>query len=875
MEHNIYKAGFRRPVMKKLILILIILIPAVLSASDARVERWQSRIDRLLNYREKSAKLPFYGKEAEELLNHEIKSAEEFISLLNRYSAGDGTVKTEPRKYTVEEIEKITSNLAEPVVAIYYMAEMIKDYGSPAVNSAVKEDINRYASKKGLNPLKMKSKEAETLARKYIIQKYISGYEQSKKKAVADILGRTEYELSRTGYSSNEINLDEIIIQNIEKVSSQGINRETRFDEACLTSLSEWKEIEKEAGTISRRRDAATAFSEKQGITVSAEMRRGGITRISLQVFSPLRDSLKEMCGNTAKTPPAGYNNPLYEIPDFKRIETAVDDIDEYRNSLISSMNGSEGKGFISKVRKNNSGLALRQLRLYDKLFQREKMRIASLKQSSSGIIIYNEEIFNAAEKHFADIKEKLLIYSDLSSDFIEALYNSWRINPDEFLAVYRSKTLKNIDTLSFIEKLTSDSVPAGKRGNAGINSLYHACSRVLFTIMRDFYTGERIPAEVRGTMTPEQVRAFAGINSGLRVKGKAMAVSARKNLELFSAAYNDAVSSRKESIIASETCLGQEEVDRLFSCAKKYADYISSMGYTAQSLKDYSDEYEKITVDIENGNDLSCYLERINSGSIIPLVSGFTPEQIDSEMKLREMLAGEGNEALSGAVALMQYYSRRGYRLKFVYTPEEIQAVKEKFSGTPEVRISSWKMNGKNYRFIDANASASLKKLINRKAWHQDLKAGADGEMEKFSPDGNFNFSISLPEGWKRTGNTGNSGNISLSLQSPDLLGNILLQTEKQETGTLREFSDHWLKGKGFTPVAKEWGKINDIDYLVTVSKNSFGRITESYMVKKEGYIILISGSSEKKRYSSMSRNLKGIFSSLEISNLPVLSRN
>ena len=861
--------------MKKLIIILIFFIPAALFANDARVERWQSRIDRIINYREKAAKLPFYSKEAEKLFNYEIKSSEEFISILNRYSTGDGTVKAEPRKYTVEEIEQITSNLADPFVTLYYMSEMIKDYGNPAVKSAVKEDVNRYALKKGLPPLKMASREAETLARKYIMQKYLTGYEKSKKKALADILGITEYELSRTGYNSNEIDLAEIIIRASEKISSQGINKETPLDEACLTSLSEWKEIEKEAGTINRRTDAAAAFSEKQGIPVSAETRKGGVNLISTQIFSPWRNSLKDICGNTAKTPPAGYNNPLYEIPDFKRIQTAVDDIDGYRNRLISSMNGSEGKGFINKVRKNNSGLAWRQLRLYEKLFQREKMRISSLKESSSGVIIYNEEIFKAAEKHFADIKEKLLFYSDLSSDFIEALYNSWRIDPDEFLAVYRLKTSKNIDTVSFIERLTSEAIPAGKAGNAGINSLYHACTRELFIMMRDLYTGEKIPVEVRSTMTAEQVRAFAGINGELRVKGKALAVSARKNLELFSGEYNKAVASRKESIIASERNLGQDEVDRLFSCATKYAEYISAMDYTAQSLKNYSDEYKKITGDIENGNDLSRYLDKINSGSLIPLVPGFSPEQIESELKLRDMLAREGNESLSGAVALMQYYSRRGYRLKFVYTPEEIQAVKEKFTGTPEVQISSWKMNGRNYRFIDANAAEKLKKLINRKAWHQDLKAGADGEKEKFSPDGNFNFSISLPEGWKRTLNTERAGSITLSLQSPDLLGAIMLQTEKYENGTLKDFSNGWQKKNGFTPVAKEWGKTNGIDYLVTVSKNSFDRVMESYMIKKGKYIIIISGTTERNRYSSMSRNLKGIFSSLELSDLPVLSQN
>ncbi len=44
--------------MKIRLYILLLLIPAVLTAADARIERWNSRTERLAKYRDEASKLP-------------------------------------------------------------------------------------------------------------------------------------------------------------------------------------------------------------------------------------------------------------------------------------------------------------------------------------------------------------------------------------------------------------------------------------------------------------------------------------------------------------------------------------------------------------------------------------------------------------------------------------------------------------------------------------------------------------------------------------------------------------------------------------------------------------------------------------------------
>mgnify|MGYP000873119234 FL=1 len=87
-----------------------------------------------------------------------------------------------------------------------------------------------------------------------------------------------------------------------------------------------------------------------------------------------------------------------------------------------------------------------------------------------------------------------------------------------------------------------------------------------------------------------------------------------------------------------------------------------------------------------------------------------------------------------------------------------------------------------------------------------------------------------------------------------------------KYDTDNLQAYSDELNKAENFTPVAKEWGKLAGRDYLVTVSKNRYNNIMESYVIRKDGYMIQLSGIADKKKHPLMNKNLKSIFSTLEI---------
>ena len=136
-------------------------------------------------------------------------------------------------------------------------------------------------------------------------------------------------------------------------------------------------------------------------------------------------------------------------------------------------------------------------------------------------------------------------------------------------------------------------------------------------------------------------------------------------------------------------------------------------MTYTQESFKKYLSTYNQIYNDINSGNNIDSYLQTINSGSIISLVSDFDPARIDAEKKIRTILKTEATSSLSSGIALMQYYSRMKIEIKFKWSDAEINKIKEELKSEPGIVVSSWKMNSSNYRQIDQNIAESLKKII------------------------------------------------------------------------------------------------------------------------------------------------------------------
>ncbi len=120
--------------------IILLLITSLCYGADSRTERWKIRLDGL----KKTAEANASDARIQSLLIKEAERTEEFISILNRNSSDDGSLRSAEKKYSVHEIEKRTAEISEPLIAICIFSELVKKLRNPPALHELSQKIDIY-----------------------------------------------------------------------------------------------------------------------------------------------------------------------------------------------------------------------------------------------------------------------------------------------------------------------------------------------------------------------------------------------------------------------------------------------------------------------------------------------------------------------------------------------------------------------------------------------------------------------------------------------------------------------------------------------------------------------------------------------------------
>jgi len=831
-------------------------------STDSRVERWNYRIDRMKKIQNETLSGKVDKIIVNEITAGEIKSSEEFLNLLERYRKEDGSLKSDTKKYSLAEIEKKVKESSLPAISLYYMSDLYKTAGDIQVIAKISAEISQFAAKKFGSDIKISQAEYASMAEQYILEKGMAEFDSNLSSTTTELLNKIVYELSRTDYNSNEIDINKIIQKQIEGIlTAKKFCENTSFNENYLAPVPLWEFISGQYANAEARNRSVWNFVYGGKTPLNSTAGIKDINSAEEEIFSKAKEKISDLLNNTTPGSGAAGNNPYYEIPDVKKLGVTLDEIDSYRKTLMQNVNGSENKDLISKLKGNNTGIAARGIHRIEAQFKSEEMRIDRLKKIKGDIIIYNEELFIASKNHFCTVRDEMYRYAGLSAEFIEALYSAGKTDPQKYIEFHRYRSDRYILYISFSEKLTGNTLNLSASGSEKFHSLYKGTIPKVIASGKDLLKPETIPAEIRKTLSREHLKEYASINADYRTKGSMLITGIRKNYDESVAGFSTAAALKKESLSNSEIQIGQEETDRLFSFAKKCSDSLAAMNYTGTALNRYKEEYSRISDNLKKGNKTAEFTADYFSGT----VQEFNPEEIERETATRELLAKEGMEALSGSITLVQYYKRKGFPVKFTPTNEEIIIIKQNFTKFPEVVVSSWKMNGKNFRQIDINVTAELKKLQNKNAWNNKVN---DTPKEVMSIDETeINVSFNPPAGWKKIPDLENDHFKKIIFESPDMKGTIEITSICDDENNLQVLAGQWPERWGFSMTEKNWGKKNNSDYIKSTAKNRYDRIMESYMIAKDGHVIILSGKTTGDMYRQLNRTLADIFRNLEIS--------
>ncbi len=65
---------------------------------------------------------------------------------------------------------------------------------------------------------------------------------------------------------------------------------------------------------------------------------------------------------------------------------------------------------------------------------------------------------------------------------------------------------------------------------------------------------------------------------------------------------------------------------------------------------------------------------------------------------------------------------------------------------------------------------------------------------------------------------------------------------------------------------IEKNWGRKDSFDFIKSTAKNAYDGIMESYMIAKDGHVIILSGKTTGDMYRQMNRTLADVFRNMEI---------
>ncbi len=848
--------------VKNLIISLSIILAMTAGfGSDSRILRWEKRIDRLEKL-EKNIDPAKYLPSVAEILREGIRSSGEVADILGRYSSGDGSLKSGTKKFHVSDIEERARTIALPVIAYTYLLDTMKLVSDSDTQSMVLDQISSYAVSRGMQVIKLNSPLGSGLARGYIMELRMNAYRDFEDSCYRKVLGAAELELSKTDYNSSEQDVEKIIID-AALVQSELMIKDcpVTFSAKYLEGVAEWRILEERMNVSADRNNAAETFALSRNIPAEDSHGRG-IEYIDRLVFTKERRAIEEMIENSTSSVSSGSSNPVYEIPDFKQLLNAIDDLDRYRESLIKRIDGTENSSFCEKVRENNNAIIEKYIARYEALYRREEARIAGIKKSSPGVIIYNEEIFAVSRNHFNEIKSMVRDYAALSSLYVERVSGRSKEAVPAFMSNMRFMAERRIEYISFVERLTKDTDSRAVTGSEKLNGIYKRGIKHAIEFVRDSIGPLTVPPEIRKNMTKDDIRELASINESLKKGGSVMADSIRKNFQNFSTASRKAIEDEKRSAAESESSIAQQETGALFNFARRCSDELALMKNTDAFLKQYNELYETIAEDIRQNGTASRYADAVNSGSIIQLVTACKPEDVEREALSREILAKEGFDSLSSAVSLYQYYSRRGTKVQYVPAEKDLAELKKCFAYAPSVKAGSWVMTGKNFRQVDRKCTETLKQMLSKSSWNQNNKNAGTAEGLKLSCPG-LDIAFTNPGNWSDSRIDCEAGS-GIRLENSDGTGWIEVYAIPVEPEALADFSSDWSGKRGFSMVEKSWGKIRDADFFRTLCKDRRNHVADTRMFKKNGYVIIVCGVAPKEKSKNMSAILEKLFKGL-----------
>jgi hypothetical protein len=180
--------------------------------------------------------------------------------------------------------------------------------------------------------------------------------------------------------------------------------------------------------------------------------------------------------------------------------------------------------------------------------------------------------------------------------------------------------------------------------------------------------------------------------------------------------------------------------------------------------------------------------------------------------------------------------------------------------------------MNEANIAEVDRKAAAKISALIRRRCYAPRGGANAPsplppGHATKVRLD-EPKITLSFPAGWeeRQVGEIDSLRGIVRMFSNTDHGSLVRLVAVPLQKGGHERAAEEWIRKTGATPVEKKKVRVGDIEYLRILARDRDRNISETCCVERDGYALLINGTTLRHQYMKFNIHFERIIESLGV---------
>lgn len=892
--------------MKKVLCLTIISIFLINISAHAFVEkRYEWWKIRLINLEREKSNIDVNNNNSllKELINYEIEDSHKILNVFEKFERGIENLSEEEKTFSKQEIKDEVVKHVEPVFSVYLLYYTLSNIGNKKWNNISKQLIKQKLKKifdskfhyTDRNYLQLLYKrEFDKIENKYISKEIFLSSIMSQQKKLLNSCVET---ISESVMKNTKIISKPVVYSTLLKIIDKNIQtyfKEINFDkmltknqlviEDCWVWQKNYQSIKKNIKNYLQIKKFLKFTREPKDVA-SLEYyfnRPLKLEKIAFKTYYKKYCNTKKFIRNKRDK-----NSEInLQIPGDPDLVSLFVEIDELRKKYMNEVSGQETKTYFVEKDKTLRNLIIKKLAVTGKLFKIEENKLKEFlkntpsknleedeKENQKEDIIITDNIkeqyhnfYYSKNLYFTKLKHAN-IYRKQTINFLKWFSSSKKIDNKALYNNHNYMLKRNKNYIQFIALLENNAAKS--------TTINFADLKVKYISLKKFE--DHFFKSIRYCLSFNNIRKFLNkdkileLNENNKYFLEYINASNReiKNLRKnYFVKLKQSNRQKKNRLLSIKGKIAQYELDLLNKSVKEYYKNYKEISYAESVFLKYSMIFNALYDEASSGIFSEKFDIAIKTKSVFPLINNFNGKKLVKNYKTKEYLRKIIRLNISRIKALSDFYKRQ--RVEILNKPDfnNFQNIKNIIYKQPEIKISAWKMNERNFITIDRNLVQYLIKIRKRKIWENSITKGTNLE----NPDNKYfvseiNYKMHVPDGWEKAKPKKLEKAKGIVTKFVNFENNTLFSVVKIPLNGLskEEVTDNWVKRNGQRTIKVGWGKENKKDFYWNLSAgNKNKKLFKNYAFKKDNNLIIIRGESPKKYYPYFKNRIEALFSSV-----------